>query len=76
MGGGAAGEEPAATGDFQEDGAEREQQRHQRDVDGLQARAERFDFDIEAATGVAQLLTNAHTLFLKALELGFLFGRQ
>ncbi len=54
----------------------REQHRHQRDVDDLQARAELLDFDIEAAAGVAQFLANAHALVLEALELGFLLGRQ
>ncbi len=64
--GGAAGAQPATTQDFEEDGAEREQRRHQRDVDGLEPRAERFDLFVEAATRFAQVLTNAHTLLLEA----------
>src|SRR5688572_21141066 len=74
--GGAPCTQPPASRDREHDGADRQQRRHQCDVENFQPRAEPLDLDVEAATHVAQLLADAHALLLEAVQLGFLLGRE
>src|SRR5918995_982147 len=74
--GGAASAQPPAPRDREHDRADRQQRRHQCDVENFQARAEPLDLDVEAAAHVAQLLADAHALLLEAVQLGFLLGRE
>src|SRR4051794_10325228 len=57
-------------------GKQRNQQRHQADVDEFQARAERLDLVVQPTPNLAQFLANLHLLVEKALQLGALLRRQ
>ena len=55
---------------------DRDQQRHQHDVDDLDPGAQGLDFLVEFAPHLAKLLTNFQALLHESVDLGFLLGRQ
>src|SRR6516164_439620 len=67
---------PAALPRRESERRDRDQQRHQTDVDELQARAERLDLLVEPAAHLAQLLADLDLLVEEPLQLRALFRRQ
>ncbi len=59
-----------------EHGAERKEQRHEHNIDKLQARTQAFDAAVELTLHRPQLLAYACLLVLEALDLGLLLRRH